>query len=376
MTSSTNAWRLPHDGVSKPIVSYSEAFACHKRASTEFVSDKVPAAFEWEQKALNLFVKVFHEEKHGTNVPALLLLARNLKRLAIMASDASGTGSSEKLLEAEMAIKKAMKEVTGKAIHAKKWGCIEMANQLMWIYFRLTKLGLCNTQVQQVDRYMLKRKNNESEPPRSHLVKWRYYRGRLALFNMDAARAEEALDYAFRHCHRDSHKNKRLILHALVPAKLLCGKFPTVELLQKYNLHQFQDLVLALRMGDLARFERAVNKNQAFLIHKGLFVLIARLRKLLFRNLFMRIHKIINEIVDEKRDGSSETSHSNKVSLERCTEIMQSVGGASYDKDRVHCIVAGLIDRGFVKGYISEEYNKLVLSRKNPFPKVVSKMFA
>ena len=55
---------------------------------------------------------------------------------------------------------------------------------------------------------------------------------------------------------------------------------------------------------------------------------------------------------------------------------MQAIGaGASFDKDRVHCVVAGLIDRGFIKGYISEEYNKLVLSRKDPFPKILPRMF-
>ena len=35
-----------------------------------------------------------------------------------------------------------------------------------------------------------------------------------------------------------------------------------------------------------------------------------------------------------------------------------------------------VIDRGFIKGYISEEYNKLVLSRKDPFPKILPRMFA
>ena len=358
-------WSLPPTGA-PGVAAYGEAHACHTRASAEFASNDTPAAFEWEQKALTLFVKVFHEEKHGTNVPHLLVLARNVRFLATVSA-----GGSEKLLEAEMSIKKAMKEVTGKAIAAKKWGCIEMANQLMWIYFRLTKLGLCNTQVQQVDRFM--QKSTGKEPiPMSHFVKWRYYRGRLALFNLDAARAEEALDFAFTHCDRSSQKNKRLILHALVPAKLLCGMFPSVELLQKYRLHQFEDLVLAVRLGDVGRFERAVNENQLFFIRKGLFMLIAKIRNLLYRNLFLRIYTICNDIAGAEKAGAI----SNKIPLDRCTELIQAIGaGASFDKDRVHCIVAGLIDRGFIKGYISEEYNKLVLSRKEPFPKILPRMF-
>ena len=361
----TTPWSLTPSG-SPSAATYGEAHGCHARASAAFASNDMSAAFDWEQKALTLFVKVFHEEKHGTHVPDLLVLARNLRSLA-----AGGHGGSEKLLEAEMSIKKAMKEVTGKAITAKKWGCIEMANQLMWIYFRLTKLGLCNTQVQQVDRFM--QKSTGSEPiPMSHFVKWRYYRGRLALFNLDAARAEEALDFAFYHCDRSSQKNKQLILHSLVPAKLLCGKYPSVELLQKYRLHQFDDLVLAVRLGDVGRFERAVSENQVFFIRKGLFMLIAKIRKLLYRNLFMRVYKIGNDLASAETAGAS----SNKIPLDRCTQLMQAIGaGASFDKDRVHCVVAGLIDRGFIKGYISEEYNKLVLSRKDPFPKILPRMF-
>ena len=38
------------------------------------------------------------------------------------------------------------------------------------------------------------------------------------------------------------------------------------------------------------------------------------------------------------------------------------------DMDEVECMVANLIYRGYVKGYISHSKKTLVLSKANPFP--------
>lgn len=41
--------------------------------------------------------------------------------------------------------------------------------------------------------------------------------------------------------------------------------------------------------------------------------------------------------------------------------------------DEVQCIMANLINIQYIKGYISHEQKKIVLSDKNPFPDIFSK---
>ena len=42
------------------------------------------------------------------------------------------------------------------------------------------------------------------------------------------------------------------------------------------------------------------------------------------------------------------------------------------DNDETACIIANLIYDGRIKGYISHQHQKLVMSKKNAFPPLVS----
>lgn len=59
------------------------------------------------------------------------------------------------------------------------------------------------------------------------MVTYRYYKGRLDMFEDEHDSAERNLDFAFIHCHRNSFKNKQCILRYLVPVKLYRGRLPT-----------------------------------------------------------------------------------------------------------------------------------------------------
>ena len=45
-----------------------------------------------------------------------------------------------------------------------------------------------------------------------------------------------------------------------------------------------------------------------------------------------------------------------------------------YDLDEVECILANLIYKKLIKGYISHEHKKVVFSPKDPFPTITNKM--
>ena len=55
--------------------------------------------------------------------------------------------------------------------------------------------------------------------------------------------AEQALEYALRHCHRAALQNKSRILYFLVPVKMLLGQLPAQAALQKYQLEEYAEIV-------------------------------------------------------------------------------------------------------------------------------------
>ena len=340
---------------------YQPIHRLHTQAFQAYSSGNIGQAFSYEHTALAEVLKVFHEDKSGKHVPVLLTVARNTRDLGYQ---------SGQLLKAEATIKKGLVECIASKNKQKKWGAIEMSNQLMWIYFRLTKLSLCGTLIPQVDRATSRMSLSMDEVPMSHRVTSQYYRGRLALFNLDPVGAEVALDFAFQHCPKSSPHNKRLILHSLVPAKLLHGKYPSPSLLKKYNCHQYINLVHAVKNGDVGLFESCVTRHQVFFIKKGLFMLIPWIRMLLHRNLFYRISQLNLEI-------STDAKTAHHIDLNKCETIMTSLskGKKIYDKNVVQCILAGLIDHRFIKGYLSHKLNKMVLAKKNAFVKVEAHMF-
>jgi len=75
-----------------------------------------------------------------------------------------------------------------------------------------------------------------------NFFRYAYYIGRKALFDADYGSAKENLTFALTHCHKESTKNKRLILTYLIPVNLLRGRLPATELLEKYDLMQFADI--------------------------------------------------------------------------------------------------------------------------------------
>ena len=44
------------------------------------------------------------------------------------------------------------------------------------------------------------------------------------------------------------------------------------------------------------------------------------------------------------------------------------MGETDIDTDEVHCIISNLIYEGHIKGYISLQHQKLIISKQNPFP--------
>uniref|UniRef100_A0A3Q1GP05 PCI domain-containing protein 2 n=1 Tax=Acanthochromis polyacanthus TaxID=80966 RepID=A0A3Q1GP05_9TELE len=166
---------------------------------------------------------------------------------------------------------------------------------------------------------------------------------------------EEFLSFAFHHCHRSSQKNKRMILIYLLPVKMLLGHMPTHQLLRKYDLMQFADVTKAVE-GNLLLLNEALNKHETFFIRCGIFLILEKLKIITYRNLFKKYLLL----------------RTHQLPLDAFLVSLKMMQVEDVDIDEVQCILANLIYMGHIKGYISQQHQKLVVSKQNPFPPLSS----
>ena len=159
---------------------------------------------------------------------------------------------------------------------------------------------------------------------------------------------------AFERCPSAAPKNKRLILRYLVPVRLVLGVFASPALLEKHDLPYFSQLCRAVHRGDLRTFERELDTHQQLFIRHGSYLLVERAKTIAYRNFFKRVHALF----------PAGTTKLDIQMFRRCL----SATGVSMDADEVECVLANLIYKGYVKGYLSHQHSKLVVSKDKAFP--------
>ncbi|KAF6038914.1 C27F2.10 [Bugula neritina] len=222
--------------------------------------------------------------------------------------------------------------------NSKKWGMLNLVNQLFKIYFRINKLHLCKPLIRAID---------------SLTIKDRYYVGRKSMFENDFKSADEYLTFAFERCHRSSKANKKLILISLIPVKMLTGRLPSREVLRKYDLMQFADVADAVRCGNLLKLNEALQTHELFFIKSGVYLILEKLKVITYRNLFKKIWLLMR---------------THQLPVGTFVSALQLMRYEGIDLDEAECIIANLIYEGKVKGYISHAHRTVVVSKQEPFP--------
>jgi nuclear mRNA export protein PCID2/THP1 len=177
------------------------------------------------------------------------------------------------------------------------------------------------------------------------------------MFDSDYKSAEIYLSFAFNNCHKKFPKNKRQILIYLVPVKMLLGHMPRKEILEKYNVLQFHELASALKEGNVRKFDEVIQRHETFFIESGIYLIVEKLKIIAYRNLFKRVYLILQ---------------THQIDLQCFLTALNFASGEVIEMDETQCIVANLIYEGRIKGYISHQHNKLVVSKQNPFPSLSS----
>jgi len=93
-------------------------------------------------------------------------------------------------------------------------------------------------------------------------------------------------------------------------------------------------------------------KYQDLFIRRGTYLILEKCKTICYRNLLKRIYLVLGR---------------SQVPLSYIGKTLHWLG-MSMDLDEVECILANLIFRGFVRGYISHTKRILVLSKKDAFP--------
>lgn len=234
----------------------------------------------------------------------------------------------------------------------KRLGLLNLVNQLFKVYFRINKLHLCKPLIRAIEALTFKDSFSLSQQ-----ITYKYFVGRKAMFDSDYKLADEYLTFAFENCHKFSKKNKRLILIYLVPVKILLGYIPSRKVLEKYDVLQFWELVQAVCQGNLLVLDQVIEKYETFFIKCGIYLIVEKLKIIAYRNLLRKVYLILN---------------THQLPVDALQTALHLMGQTDVDLDETQCIVANLIYEGKIKGYISHQHRKVVVSKQNPFPALTS----
>lgn len=168
-------------------------------------------------------------------VPSIHAVCRSSKRLATAADKAMDSRDFEKTNSCvsllQDSFSKAFNDrrelIFGAPFNeegSKKAGALGIVNELFSIYFVLNTLRLCNNLIKPIEQKKLHMQGTMAE-----MVTYRYFAGRLCLFEDNFETAEIHLDYALANCHKAALQNKRCILRYLIPVKIFRGLLPSSQ---------------------------------------------------------------------------------------------------------------------------------------------------
>lgn len=112
-------------------------------------------------------------------------------------------------------------------------------------------------------------------------------------------------------------------------------------------------LLSVVAVGNMRELNQALDTYQAFFIRQGVYLLLERLRPIVFRTLLRRCHVL--------------SGQSTRLSLDVVDQAAR-LAGVGEDSDENECMVANLIYNNYVKGYIAHQRRILVLAATNAFP--------
>ncbi|PVI06670.1 hypothetical protein DM02DRAFT_609474 [Periconia macrospinosa] len=291
----------------------------------------------------------------------------------------STTPRNEKLEEAARVFNRIFALCLGdrnpELMSSRKWGVYCIANLQFKTYFKLKTISLSKNVVKSIAA--------QSDLPQFHLypashrVTYMYYVGVISFLQEDYTMAEASLTEAWNSCYAYSSKNQELIMSYLIPCRLITEhKIPSAQLLNQFpHLRSlFGDLMDSIKKGDLSGFDKALTEGEPEFVKRRIFLTLERSRDIALRNLFRKV--FLSAGYEDLKEGQTENDRIRKsripISHFAAALRMSTAGTGSsqvVDDDEVECLLANMIYKGHMKGYISRDHGMVVLNKKGAFPK-------
>lgn len=171
--------------------------------------------------------------------------------------------------------------------------------------------------------------------------------------------------------------DRRRILAYLIALRILRGHLPTPELLFRFPLlaEMYTPFIDAIRKGDVRAYDSALERWSGRLIEAGLWVVLEKGRDSCLRGLFRKVSVVL--CYPSRWNQVRSTLTLRWVTFSKPTRLpvpalhsALHLSGVPASLDEAECLVAGMIYKGYVRGYISHEKRTVVLASVNAFPRV------
>eukprot|EP00160_Parvularia_atlantis_P015918 Unigene4797_Nuclearia_a/m.14666 Unigene4797_Nuclearia_a/g.14666 ORF Unigene4797_Nuclearia_a/g.14666 Unigene4797_Nuclearia_a/m.14666 type:complete len:410 (+) Unigene4797_Nuclearia_a:40-1269(+) len=333
---------------------WDELVMAHMRAMLAIQRRQWGDAYAHQAQLLAVFSRIMVEQDRWL-LPALASIIADLRLLADLADKElrSQGRPADRMTDVAQALNTVFKTCMSDRApmhESKKLGALNVVNNLFKVYFRLRQLRLCVNLVRSVHMAGFP---DMDQFPASHIVTYRFYQGLLSFYDEHYGKAAEEMRAVLHRCHREAKHNRRLVLSYLVPMRVLEGTMVHEDRLKRYGLAVYAPMLRAVRQGRVGRFVQELDVLETPLQRRGLYFVFERLRLIAYRNLFKRALTIVK---------------THKLSLATLLTCLHVAGLADATTDDLECVLAVLIDRGFIKGYIAHDKGFLVVSQTNAFP--------
>ncbi|XP_023757113.1 enhanced ethylene response protein 5 [Lactuca sativa] len=339
---------------------YAEIVSPLFRAMQSYRVSHFAESYQAFEKSANAFIQEFRNWESAWALEALYVVVYEIRILAERADRelASNGKTPEKLKAAGSFLMKVFGVLAGKG--PKRVGALYVTCQLFKVYFKLGTVHLCRSVIRSIETARI---FDFEEFPVRDKVTYMYYTGRLEVLNENFPAADHKLSYALSHCDPQSEANIRMILKYLIPVKLSIGILPKRTLLQKYNLIEYSDIVVAMRRGDLRLLRHALEEHEDRFLRSGVYLVLEKLELQVYQRLVKKIYFIQKE---------KDPSKAHQIKLEVIVKALKWLE-MEMDLDEVECIMSILIYKNLVKGYFAHKSKVAVLSKQDPFPKLNGK---
>ena len=302
---------------------------------------------------INSFLRIFST---ASQLPVLYVLGSDAWKLAVQSE------SSESQEQAARVVNRlfiaCITERSALSQQSRKWGTYRIGALLLRIYFHIGQLNLVQNVLKALQACELP---DIAQFPRAHTVTFEFFLGRYHFGREEFEAAEKCFSFCFENIYNTSINNIHCtqldrIINYLIPIKFVLHLArPTdqiISLLSSANDQNFyKTLIGSITSGDVSAFKNLLKLNYKQLLRSDSFGVYEKLILLVLRQKIRRIYQL--------------NANSTRIPL----IIIHNLFEKDANPDDVTCLVANIIAKGLIRGYISEEKQFLVLSSQNPFPK-------